>query len=41
VDIAKTILTDVAPWLTRRIRDLGPWAAHETIRRTRNLLKEG
>lgn len=41
MDVAKTLVTDVAPWLTRRVRDLGPWAAHETIRRTRNLLKEG
>ena len=41
VDIARTIVTDVVPWLTRRVRDLGPWVAHETIRRTRRSLEEG
>jgi lysophospholipase L1-like esterase len=41
VDVARTIVTDVAPWLTRRVRDLGPWVAHETIRRTRSFLREG
>jgi len=37
---ARTIVTDVAPWLTRRVRDLGPWVAHEAIRRTRSYLRE-
>jgi lysophospholipase L1-like esterase len=37
---ARTIVTDVAPWLTRRVRDLGPWVAHEAIRRTRSFLRE-
>ena len=41
VDIARTIVTDVVPWLTRRVRDLGPWVAHETIRRARRSLEEG
>jgi lysophospholipase L1-like esterase len=37
---ARTIVTDVAPWLSRRVRDFGPWVAHEAIRRTRSLLRE-
>ena len=41
VDVARTIVTDVAPWLTRRVCDLGPWAAREMIRRTRSVLREG
>jgi len=41
VDIAKTIVTDVAPWLTRRVRDFAPRVAQETIRRTRSFLREG
>ena len=37
---ARTIVTDVAPWLTRRVRDLGPWVAHEAICRTRSFRRE-
>ncbi|MDO7868215.1 SGNH/GDSL hydrolase family protein [Nocardioides jiangxiensis] len=32
---ARTLVVDVAPWLGRRVRDLAPWAARETARRTR------
>lgn len=36
---ARTLVSDVAPWLGRRVRDLAPWAARETARRTREVLR--
>jgi len=41
VEIARSIVTDIAPWLARRVRDLAPWAAHEAVRRTRAALRVG
>lgn len=41
VDVARTVVTDVVPWLGRRVRDLGPWVARETMRRTLRLLPVG
>jgi hypothetical protein len=38
-DLARTLVADVAPWLGRRVRDLGPWSIGEATRRTRELLR--
>jgi lysophospholipase L1-like esterase len=37
---AQTLVADVAPWIARRVRDLGPWAARNAILRTRNFLRQ-
>jgi lysophospholipase L1-like esterase len=38
-DLARTLATEVAPWLARRIKDLAPWTAQEAVRQTRGLLR--
>jgi lysophospholipase L1-like esterase len=30
-DLARSLVVDVAPWLVRRVRDLGPWAARRAL----------
>jgi lysophospholipase L1-like esterase len=36
---AQTLVVEIAPWLGRRVRDLGPWAARQALRSTRRLLR--
>jgi len=38
-DLARTLATEVVPWLARRISDLAPRAAQEAVRQTRGLLR--
>lgn len=37
-DHVRCLVSEVAPWIGRRLRDLAPWAARETVRRTRAAL---
>lgn len=36
---AQTLAGEIAPWLSRRVRDLAPWAAHQALVRTSSLLR--
>jgi lysophospholipase L1-like esterase len=38
-ELARMLASEVAPWFARRVGDLAPWAAQETIRRTRGRLR--
>lgn len=38
-DLARTLATEVVPWLARRVSDLAPRAAQEAVRHARGLLR--
>jgi lysophospholipase L1-like esterase len=38
-DTARTMVVEVAPWISRRVRDLAPWAAHRALGRARGALR--
>jgi lysophospholipase L1-like esterase len=40
-DVARTLLTEVVPWLGRRARDLGPAALREAMRQSCDVLRLG